>query len=114
MLKTSAKCTLALLSLSIASLACGADIPQAMKTQNTEACKALASKFDPLAPKDQTLIPKYCECVTETYWASVPQADFDAMTSDFQHGNPKGPGALAVSSRRQERMQAAKMSCGKQ
>jgi len=113
MLKTSTKFTFALLSLSIASLACGANVPQAMKTQNTETCKAFASKFDSLAPKDQTLIPKYCECVTETYWASVPQADFDAMTSDFQSGNPKGPGALAVSSRRHERMQAAKTSCSK-
>ena len=30
-------------------------------------------------PKNAAKLPAFCSCVSDTYWNSVPQAEYDAM-----------------------------------
>jgi len=46
------------------------------------------SEFDgKYAPKDEKKLPAYCACVMKRYWASVPQAHYDAEVTAAKRGN---------------------------
>jgi hypothetical protein len=78
------------LSFALAAAAAhSADVPQGMLDANTNVCMQMArtpsaSKLDPLLPSDASKVAGYCACVSKTYWASVPQADFDGMMAEHR------------------------------
>ena len=111
-----------LLSLAFAPSVQAANVPQKMVDVNAQACEQLAKtpgteKFDPQRPADPAKIPAYCACVSKTYWASVPQADYEGMVEEMQRVAtqptvpPGGPHLTAVHAAQRERMSAAQSAC---
>ena len=99
--------------------ATAADVPEGMKQGNTQLCLQTAGKkiagqlLDPHAPKQKDQIPAYCNCVSDAYWASVPQADFDAMLAELKRDQFNGPAAKAIGSKVNTRLEAAQKKCSK-
>ncbi len=100
-------------------MATAADVPNEMKQSNTDLCLQTAGKkiagqqLDPYAPTQKDRIPTYCNCVSNAYWASVPQADFDAMMAELQRDQINGPAAKAIGSKVDARLEAAQKKCSK-
>jgi len=69
--------------------------------------------LDPDAPADPKKVDACCNSTMTTYYASVPQKDFDAMNAEQGKGDSSGPGSRAVSSKPEERMAAARKQCNK-
>ncbi len=75
-----------------------------LKKMNTEACVSFGSSL-PGAPKDAKLIEPFCDCVSDNYWASVPQSEIDELLSAGH--------SVSLGRHVTERMGAAKASCKK-
>lgn len=88
-----------------------ADVANDVKAANTAACMKMAGKFDKYAPADQSKWPIYCACVSETYWRSIPQTDYNGMSLEYQSGNYDGPHAKSLNDHVDERLQAAEKQC---
>jgi hypothetical protein len=101
---------LALVSTCIAANAVGADVPAEMKSMNTKLCMGATAVVDPQAPKDKAQIPKYCECVTDSYWASVPQSEYEGMIAESRRGI-EGPATRKMDGQLDARMKAAQKKC---
>lgn len=89
-----------------------ATVAENVKTANTAACMKMAGKFDKYAPTDQSKWPTYCACVSETYWRSIPQTDYDGMSLEYQAGNYDGPYSKSLNAHVDERLQEAEKKCG--
>ncbi len=82
-----------------------------VKAANTTACMQMAGKFDKHAPADKSQWPTYCGCVSEMYWRSVPQTDYDGMSREYQAGNYDGAYSKSLNDHVDERLQAAQKKC---
>ncbi len=100
----------------VAAQAHAADVPQSLVDVNTNACVQMNARpetkaLDKFAPADAAKVPGYCSCYSKTYWASVPQADYDGMVAEHAAGDMKGPHSLAIRAALHARNEAAKKSC---
>lgn len=98
--------------LMLATLAThAATVPDEVKAANTTACMQMAGKLDKYAPADKSQWPAYCGCVSDTYWRSVPQTDYDGMAQEYQAGNYDGSHSKSLNDHVDERLQAAQTKC---
>jgi len=89
-----------------------ANVAAEMKTPNTKVCIMSGAQLDKNAPTEKSKLKRYCECVSDEYWDSVPQNDFDEMNNEMQKGNFDGPYSKSLSAHSGERLQAAGKKCG--
>ncbi len=89
----------------------GATVPDEVKAVNTDVCMKLPEKIDKYAPADKSKRPAYCACVSETYWSSIPQVEYDGMSLEYQAGNYDGPRAKSLNDHVDERLLAAEKKC---
>ena len=75
-----------------------------LKKMNTDLCISAGTHIDG-APKDAKLVKPYCNCVTESYWDSVPKSEIQELLTA---GTSKG-----IRDNLQKRMDAAKALCRK-
>jgi hypothetical protein len=94
---------LALLS-GVTSAAMADDRINGLKKVNTDMCIRFGVNM-PDAPKDAKLVPGYCNCVSDTYWASVPKAESDELLSTGT--------SARVQQNLTARMNAAQVACKK-
>jgi len=88
-----------------------ASVPKEMMGANTLACMQGGALLDKNAPADKAKWPIYCQCVSEQYWRTIPQADYDGMMSEYQAGNFNGAHGKALNEHAEERLQAAGKKC---
>ena len=88
-----------------------ANVAAEMKAPNTQVCIMSGARLDKNAPADKSKLKKYCECVSDEYWNSVPQKDFDGMNNEMQKGNFDGPYSQSLNAHSGERLQAAGRKC---
>lgn len=96
------------ISYPLAALA--AAIPGDMREGYVQACRTFGAK-DPSAPQDPAKLAKYCECVTDAYWDSVPQEELDGMLSEMQARTVDGRSTRAVKEQALKRRMAARQQC---
>ncbi|PUA16775.1 hypothetical protein [Glaciimonas sp. PCH181] len=68
------------LILSCSNTAWGATVMPELKKANTEICIKMGRSAQG-APKNEAKMPAFCNCVTDTYWDSVPQAEYNLLTA---------------------------------
>ena len=93
------------------SCAQAANVSAEIKAPNTQVCIMSGAQMDKNAPTEKSKIKKYCECVSDEYWISVPQRDFDGMNNEMQKGNFDGPYSRSLNAHSGERLQAAGKKC---
>jgi hypothetical protein len=83
---------------------------------NADVCATIAAnpalrKLDPSLPSDSAKIPSHCRCVSNAYWDSVPQTDYEGMLVERRAGQMKGPYGVSIASKVHDRMTNARSSC---
>lgn len=75
-----------------------------LKKMNTDMCITAGGQID-AHPKDPKLVKPFCNCLTETYWDSVPKADVKELLTT---GN-----SIGIQNNIEKRMDAATAVCKK-
>ncbi|QRX81401.1 hypothetical protein [Glaciimonas sp. PAMC28666] len=90
------------LSLLCFNAAWAATVLPQLKQANTQVCVQMGASAQG-TPKNKTKIPAFCNCVSDTYWSSVPQAEYDTLVKS-------GKSPLLEASM-ETRLNVAKASC---
>ncbi|MDY7547403.1 hypothetical protein QN379_14505 [Glaciimonas sp. Gout2] len=90
------------LSLVCSGTVWGATVLPQLKQANTQVCIQMGASAQG-TPKNKTKLPTFCDCVSNTYWNSVPQAEYDSLIKT-------GKSPLLEASM-EKRLNVAKASC---
>ncbi|MEO6920619.1 MAG: hypothetical protein ABI171_16685 [Collimonas sp.] len=64
--------------IAVSHLAWSATVMPELKKANTDICLRMGASARG-APKAPEKMPVFCGCVSDAYWSSVPQGEYDAL-----------------------------------